>query len=120
MMCRRSLPIVAFGVALLAAWAAGCGGESRSDSSANPESTPTPAAEGVATAVFAVQGMTCGGCEVGVERALLRVPGVVSAEAEYETSRARCRYDPKRVDVAQLTRAIESVGYSAQLIESSD
>lgn len=109
-----------FGLAatLLALPAGGCGSETRRPSREELSSAGARHPEDVRTAAFAVAGMTCSGCEVGVVRVLERVPGVVSAEADYRSGQAWCRYDPSQADVGQLVQAIESLGYSAQLLES--
>lgn len=110
---RLGAVLVGFGVLPVA-----CGSEGRgaSGGTANPEARV--AVPGTRTAVFAVQGMTCKGCEIWVERELRRVAGVTSAEADYESGTAWARYDPTTTDVAQLVGAIESLGYSARLLDS--
>ncbi|MBI4512606.1 MAG: heavy-metal-associated domain-containing protein [Gemmatimonadetes bacterium] len=99
---------------------AGCGSDAgaRGGKGARSVNSVQPQ-KAVARAVFAVQGMTCTGCEIGVKRVLKRVPGVVSAEADYETGKAWVEYDPASVQVQQLVEAIGTLGYSARPIEES-
>lgn len=70
---------------------------------------------------LAVDGMSCGGCAVTVEQALLKVPGVVSAVVSYEESRAVVTLDsvaPASTD--NLIAAVGWAGYTASLPTHSD
>jgi copper chaperone len=58
-----------------------------------------------------VTGMTCGGCEAAVKRALSRIDGVSSTTASHAENRVTIEYDATKTDVAQITRAIETAGY---------
>ena len=60
-----------------------------------------------------VQGMTCGGCVIGVQTVLKRLPGVTKAEVRYETHRASVTYDPAKVTITQMIAAIETLKYTA-------
>jgi P-type Cu+ transporter len=75
--------------------------------STNPE---TPAPPTVDTR-FAVEGMTCASCVRRIEKRLIRVPGVESAEVNLATEQAHVVYDPATVDVPALTSAVEQAGY---------
>ncbi len=70
-----------------------------------------------ATSVFAVQGMTCGGCEAGVEVKVGKLDGVERVEASYREGTAEVTYDPGRVTPEAIVGAIEELGYTAELIE---
>lgn len=74
-------------------------------------------ARGTVTSRFAVEGMTCGGCEAGVELAVKRLDGVAQAHASYEEGTATVTYDPQRVTAGEIVAAIEALGYGAELIE---
>jgi len=80
---------------------------------------------GVATAVktktvtFKVEGMTCGGCVIGVRKVLTRLPGVSKADVTYEESRAVVSYDPAKVTLKQMTDAIATLGYKATVVDST-
>ena len=65
------------------------------------------------TVTFKIDGMTCGGCVIGVKKVLTRLPGVSRAFVTYEKSRAVVTYDPAKVTVAQMTAAIATLGYKA-------
>ncbi len=69
------------------------------------------------TSVFAVEGMTCGGCEAGVRFAVGKLAGVETVEASYREHRAEVTYDPAQVTPEQIIDAIEELGYTAELVE---
>ena len=58
-----------------------------------------------------VTGMTCVNCVGAVEKALARVEGVKTAQVNLGNEQARVEYDPSRVDIHQLERAIQEAGY---------
>lgn len=70
-----------------------------------------------ASTVFAVRGMTCGGCEAGVKVAVRKLEGVLSVTASYRGGRATVTYDPSRVSVEAIRKAIEKIGYEARPLE---
>lgn len=78
----------------------------------------TAAQTTVKTDTLRVEGMTCGGCEIGVRTVLKRLPGVSKAEVSYEETRAIVIYDPSRVTIAQMVAAIKTLGYKATVVGS--
>lgn len=68
------------------------------------------------TSLFKVEGMTCGGCEAGVRMKVKKLDGVEKVEASYEKKQARVTYDPKIVTPQRIIKAIEELGYSAELL----
>jgi len=67
-----------------------------------------------ATVGLAVQGMTCASCVNRVERALARVPGVVSATVNLATERAEVVRQPGQASTAELLQALQKAGYSGR------
>ncbi len=63
------------------------------------------------TVNLGVSGMTCGGCVRSVTTVLKGLEGVSKAEVSLEQKRATVDYDPGKVNVEQLKRAIEDAGY---------
>lgn len=59
---------------------------------------------------FAVSGMTCGSCVGRVEKALLAVPGVVSASVNLATEQAEVTTTSR--DETALAKAVEGLGYT--------
>jgi Cu+-exporting ATPase len=64
----------------------------------------------------AIGGMTCASCAGRVERALTRVPGVLGAEVNLATDRARVRVTGGAVTFDQLVAAVSDAGYEASAV----
>ena len=62
-----------------------------------------------------VSGMSCASCVRRVERALLRVPGVIAAEVNLATERARVRVVEGMAGPGDLVAAVTAAGYGAAL-----
>lgn len=58
-----------------------------------------------------ISGMTCGGCVRSVTNVLTALDGVARADVSLDNHNAVVDYDPARVDVNQLRRAIEGAGF---------
>lgn len=71
-------------------------------------------------ATIKVEGMTCGGCAIGVRKALQKLDGVAVAEVSYEEQRAVVTYDPSKVSTDKLLAAVRAFGYKAALVEVKD
>ena len=80
--------------------------------------SPSPAAPGNATGPVKVDlvitGMTCAACVHTIEKQLKALPGVLEAGVNLATGTASIEYLPGRIEVAQLTRAVEKAGYAAR------
>lgn len=81
-------------------------------------SASPPADPEHAVAVLAVEGMTCGGCEIAVGRALRAVAGVDSVKVSYPEERAIIWYGHADATVEQFASALDQVGYNAELIHT--
>jgi Cu+-exporting ATPase len=62
---------------------------------------------------FAIQGMSCASCVARVEKALHKVPGVLSAEVNLANETASVMVAKGGVTAAQLVQAIVAAGYGA-------
>ena len=70
------------------------------------------------TTDLAIAGMTCASCVARIERALVRVPGVLEASVNLATGRGRVRHVAStRVDL--LEAAVRQAGYEAERIHDS-
>lgn len=58
-----------------------------------------------------VTGMTCGGCENAVRRAVGKLPGVTSVTASHQAQRVEVTFDPSRIDLDAIRRQITTLGY---------
>lgn len=64
-------------------------------------------------AVLMLDGVTCAACVWLIEQRLLRLPGVVSAELNYSTLKARVRWDEERAALSDILLAVRQTGYAA-------
>jgi Cu+-exporting ATPase len=71
-----------------------------------------------ATVRLSIQGMTCASCVSRVEKALLRVPGVTSAQVNLASETATVEGVKGVFTAAQLIRAVADAGYQAGLAEA--
>ncbi len=69
------------------------------------------------TVDLAISGMSCASCVGRVERALLRVPGVLAAAVNLGTERARVRVAAGAAGPGELAAAVEAAGYEAAVPE---
>ncbi len=58
-----------------------------------------------------ITGMACGGCSASIANALRAIDGVIEAEVSHTEGTAEIRYDPAKLDPAQLQATIINAGY---------
>ncbi len=63
------------------------------------------------TLTLPVQGMTCGGCENAVERAVGTLPGVAEVAASHRDAQVVVTYDAALVAPADIEAKIGKLGY---------
>ncbi len=63
-------------------------------------------------AILNVRGMTCGGCERAVERALQSLAGVKFAQASHLKAQVVVHYDPAMTDLANLRKTVAAAGFT--------
>jgi copper chaperone CopZ len=69
-----------------------------------------------ATTVFTVKGMDCEGCKVGVEQAIKRVSGVLSAKVDYPSGRAEVMTDVNQpVPAEAILAALKKAGFPGEV-----
>jgi Cu+-exporting ATPase len=74
----------------------------------------------IARTELAITGMTCASCAANIERALNRkLPGVIKAEVNFATERARVDYLPGLVELRDIVSAVEKAGYGAIAAEDA-
>jgi len=64
-----------------------------------------------------ISGMSCASCVSHVEGALKGVPGVSQVVVNLGTNKASLVYDPQRVQLSDMRRAVEDVGYDIPTTE---
>ncbi|MEX0431669.1 heavy metal translocating P-type ATPase [Spiribacter insolitus] len=62
--------------------------------------------------LFSIEGMWCPSCAAATERIIARAPGVTRARVSFATGSALVDWDPDRVDLPALLRAVERLGYA--------
>jgi Cu+-exporting ATPase len=72
----------------------------------------------VETTEFGVGGMTCASCVARVEKGLRGVPGVIAADVNLATERARVRMLAGSASFQELARAVATAGYELRRIDS--
>ena len=65
-----------------------------------------------------VQGMTCASCVAHVEKALKEVSGVAGVIVNLGAQKATVKYDPNRATLADLTGAVDAIGYHVPMAET--
>ena len=63
---------------------------------------------------FKVYEMTCTSCEISVEKAVIKLEGVLNAKADYSGQFAIVKYDDKLCDLNKIKASIKKAGYSTQ------
>ncbi len=69
------------------------------------------------SASFPVTGMTCATCAGTIADSLSELEGVLKADVNLATERASVTFDPEKVDVAKMRRAVEDAGYGVIMNE---
>jgi copper chaperone CopZ len=64
------------------------------------------------TLTLHVTGMTCGGCEHAVKRAVGKLPGVAEVTASHQERRVTVSYDENQVTMEAIAAKIGGLGYS--------
>ncbi len=75
--------------------------------------------EATQTLSLPISGMTCASCVAHVEGALKELPGVSQVVVNLATNKASLTYDAARVNLADMQRAVEDVGYSISTAETT-
>ncbi len=68
---------------------------------------------------FALTGIVCAKCAVTIDRALAQLEGIVTAQVNFATERATVVYDPARVSLATIVRAVQSEGFDVPVVRIS-
>jgi copper chaperone len=62
--------------------------------------------------ILRVEGMSCGHCEIAVQDAIRKLPGVRKAKASKKKKEALVEFDPGAVTREQIENAVSETGYS--------
>ena len=59
-----------------------------------------------------IEGMTCASCEHHIKAEIDKLPGIVEATASFADAQATVLFDPTRITVVEIEKAIDASGYS--------
>lgn len=62
---------------------------------------------------FDIEGMTCAACARAVERAANKLDGVTEANVNLATEKLSISYEPSKVNISDIKKAVEKAGYKA-------
>lgn len=62
---------------------------------------------------FKIEGMTCASCAKTVEKAVGKLDGVIEANVNFATEKLTLSYEPTKVKISDVKRAVEKAGYKA-------
>ena len=74
----------------------------------------------IETVTLPVEGMTCASCVARVEKALKRVEGVSAAAVNLATEKATVEFDPAKVTLERLQKAVADSGYTLKAPPAAD
>jgi len=63
---------------------------------------------------FKISGMSCAACAARIEKKLNAMEGVQSAAVNLASEKAAVEYDSSKIDVSDIIKAVESLGYEAE------
>uniref|UniRef100_UPI00386DEFCA heavy metal translocating P-type ATPase n=1 Tax=Methanobrevibacter sp. TaxID=66852 RepID=UPI00386DEFCA len=64
-----------------------------------------------------IQGMHCASCTMNVENFLIRLDGIFDVKADLTSQSAKIRYDSSKVEIDEIEKVIESLGFELLGIE---
>lgn len=67
--------------------------------------------QSIKTLTLPVEGMTCASCVLRVEKTLKKVEGVQEAAVNLATEKVTLSFDPAKVQLDTLARAVDEAGY---------
>ncbi len=71
------------------------------------------------TQTYRVKGMHCASCSSVIEKTFKKVDGVMSADVNYGTEKAKIAFDPVKTNPHELSKHIEPLGYSLEVQTSA-
>ena len=68
---------------------------------------------------FSVTGMSCAACKARIERAVMKVPGVISVSVQLLQNAMTVIFDERKCSAATIVAAVEHAGYGATPVTST-
>lgn len=72
------------------------------------------------TKIIPIIGMHCASCAVNIQRALKKAAGVITADVNYATEKAKVEYELEKTSEKDLSSVIAQLGYKAIVGETTD
>ncbi|NET04272.1 MAG: copper-translocating P-type ATPase [Symploca sp. SIO2B6] len=72
------------------------------------------------TLTLKLQGMSCTYCAGNIEKVINNLSGVVECNVNFGVEQATVRYNPKKINLATIQKAIKDAGYGASPVEKID
>ncbi|MFZ5376186.1 MAG: heavy-metal-associated domain-containing protein [Patescibacteria group bacterium] len=63
-----------------------------------------------------IQGMHCVSCAMNIDMQLEELPGVINSDTNFAKSQTQLTYKSDQVDLANIKKVIEEIGYQAEEI----
>ena len=107
-------------LALLTIGVVACG--SKEKTANNKTSSPQMMADQSADqshAMVKLPTVQCGMCETTIEKGLAQVNGIVSVDVDIEGKMGHINYDPVKINLASIEKAISALGYQANDLAAS-
>jgi len=82
------------------------------------QSTPTPVSDQTQWVTLKVKGMTCAGCANHIQKALSGKEGVEDHEVKYPGDLVRVKYDPEKIKLEDVQKAIADLGYKVEPVDT--
>jgi Cu+-exporting ATPase len=71
------------------------------------------------TKIYQVNGMSCAACAINVEKALKKIPGVITANVNIATEKAHVTIDPDIASERKMAEAVQNAGYELVINQNS-
>ena len=111
----RNISIIKTGVAMLVTFIAisfsSCAQQSKKEEKTTPQEQTKQTV--MQTVKIPIDGMTCSACQSNVKKTIMSLEGVTDVEVNLEKKFALFTYDPKKVKVEQVQKAVNDKGYVA-------
>lgn len=62
--------------------------------------------------VLKVSGMTCTLCSLRIDNGLQKMGGIIKVAASYASEKVRLEYDPSQIEISEIKKAIQKLGFS--------
>src|SRR5690554_6305698 len=64
--------------------------------------------------ILSITGMTCSSCANAIEKSVIKIDGVRSANVNFATEKLNVEYDEGIADIQTVKQAVKKAGYTAQ------